>query len=92
MPNVPQPEECDDANAFLERYFKNPEKLSKEGVKAIEAYRKVLDFPTTFDIKMVNARQNIQVEVGGPLKTQVWVKAKNPIGSNINKQSKPHVH
>jgi hypothetical protein len=33
MPNVPSPEECDDANVFLERYFKNPEKLSKEGVK-----------------------------------------------------------
>jgi acyl-CoA thioesterase-2 len=82
--DIPPPDECDDASVFIERYFNNPQALSAEGRLALEAYRKVLDFPTTFDIKIVNARKNIQVDIGGPLKSQVWIKARQLLGPNAS--------
>ncbi|CAJ0962258.1 unnamed protein product, partial [Mesorhabditis belari] len=74
IPDVPPPEECEDAQDFLRRLIADPKTVSVEGQRAAEAYQQVLDFPKTFRIKFIKPRAYVQGALDEPMKFAVWVK------------------
>ncbi|CAJ0575835.1 unnamed protein product, partial [Mesorhabditis spiculigera] len=83
MPDVPPPEECENAQDFWKRMILEPATVSEEGKRAAEAYRKVLDFPETFLIKFINPKMYIvDAPADRPMKFACWVKNKAIIGED----------
>ena len=82
MPDVPNPDECEDSQDFFKRLIENPETVSPEGVLAVDAYKKVLDLPNVFKVKFINPREYLHLPLDQPQKFAIWVKSNTNIGSD----------
>uniref|UniRef100_A0A914CUG9 Peptidase S54 rhomboid domain-containing protein n=1 Tax=Acrobeloides nanus TaxID=290746 RepID=A0A914CUG9_9BILA len=83
MPEVPSPEECESSTEFFNRILNNPDTISKEGIRAVSEYKKVLDMPDLlFSVKMITPRKYIQVPLDRPMKFAIWVKSNALLGDD----------
>lgn len=65
------------------RYLNNPETISREGIRAVSEYKKVLDMPDLlFAVKMVTPKKYIQMPLDKPMKFAIWVKSNAILGKD----------
>jgi hypothetical protein len=77
------------ANFF--RILNNPDTVSKEGIRAVSEYKKVLDMPDLlFSVKMITPRKYIQVPLDRPMKFAIWVKSNALLGRHKKCIKEPH--
>jgi hypothetical protein len=69
------------------RLLENPESVSPQGKLAANAYRKVLELPSMFGIKIINPRYYINMPTDQPMKFAIWVKSLTHLGD-----SERHLH
>uniref|UniRef100_A0AC34F5T2 Acyl-CoA thioesterase n=1 Tax=Panagrolaimus sp. ES5 TaxID=591445 RepID=A0AC34F5T2_9BILA len=60
----------------------HPETVSPEGVLAVDAYRKVLDLPNIFKVKMITPKKYLHAALDKPLKFALWVRSHATIGDD----------
>jgi len=82
MPAVPTPNECEDAHAFFQRLLENPESVSPQGKLAAAAYRKILELPRMFGVKIINPRYYINMPTDQPMKFAIWVRSLTRLGDD----------
>uniref|UniRef100_A0A7E4VF46 Acyl-CoA thioesterase II n=1 Tax=Panagrellus redivivus TaxID=6233 RepID=A0A7E4VF46_PANRE len=82
MPDVPPPEDCEEAMDFFKRLLEHPETISPEGKLAVDAYRKVLDLPGIFRTKIVTPKKYLHVPLDKPMKFAIWVRSNTTIGND----------
>lgn len=62
------------------RLVDNPDSVSPQGKVAAAAFRKILDLPYIFGIKIINPRYYINMPIDQPMKFAIWVKSLTPLG------------
>ncbi|CAD5233660.1 unnamed protein product [Bursaphelenchus xylophilus] len=82
MPNVPPPEECEDVRTLLKRMLDDPRSISPEGKLAVAQYRRVLELPDIFGIKVITPRKYINMPTNRPMKFAIWVRSLTPLGDD----------
>ncbi|KAH7699696.1 Protein F25E2.3, partial [Aphelenchoides avenae] len=82
MPEVPPPDECESSEEFFERLLNKPETVSEAGKRAADAYRRVLDLPHVFGVKIITPKEFIAMPTDRPMKFAIWVRSKTPVGED----------
>lgn len=64
------------------RLLNKPETVSEAGKRAADAYRRVLDLPHVFGVKIITPKEFIAMPTDRPMKFAIWVRSKTPVGTS----------